>query len=81
MDIFEQLVLMERTNQDLKWGEQNHSPEIWLCVLIEEVGELANAIQEYRFGAGEKENMGDELVQIAAVARVFFESGRRNGWL
>lgn len=28
----------ERVRQDAKWGEQNHDPFKWLCILGEEVG-------------------------------------------
>lgn len=37
-------VMLERFRQEKKWGEQNHSPEWWLAILTEEVGELAQAI-------------------------------------
>ena len=42
--IFE-AIRQERTNQDLKWGEQNHPPLKWLAILIEEVGEVGDAPQ------------------------------------
>lgn len=38
----------ERRRQDAKWGEQNHAATVWLTVLTEEVGELAEAILEHR---------------------------------
>ena len=33
----------ERAAQDLKWGPQHHTPEMWLAILMEEVGEAAQA--------------------------------------
>lgn len=36
-------VLNERENQDQKWGPQTHDPEVWLAILMEEVGEAARA--------------------------------------
>lgn len=34
-------VVAERKRQDSGWGEQNHELPIWLAILMEEVGELA----------------------------------------
>lgn len=64
-----QEVLQERSNQDRKWGEQNHSPRFWFTILGEEVGEVAHAILEY-----DKGNYRDECIQVAAVAVAMIES-------
>lgn len=68
-------VMSERARQDAKWGEQNHEPQLWMGILMEEVGELAQAVNETVFdnGPGERakggyENMRAEAVQVAAVA-------------
>ena len=73
-------VLAERTRQDKKWGEQNHSPQWWLAILMEEVGELAQAILETHFDKnaehttkGGVENIRKEAVQCAAVAVALIE--------
>ncbi len=34
----------ERIAQDDKWGPQTHHPAVWLAILVEEVGELADEI-------------------------------------
>ena len=65
--------LFERTRQDELWGEQNHSPEVWCAILMEEVGEAAHAVLE-RGG----DNYREELVQVAAVAVAMVESYDRN---
>lgn len=39
----------ERENQELKWGEQNHSPAEWLMILGEEVGEANKAALQSHF--------------------------------
>lgn len=58
------LINAERERQDRKWGEQaDHSPEKWLAILTEEVGETAEAILEHN-----RPNMIEELIQVAAVA-------------
>ncbi len=36
-------IFEERQNQDAKWGPQHHAPEMWLTILMEEVGEAAQA--------------------------------------
>ena len=65
----------ERSLQNLAWGEQDHNPFYWLAVLVEEVGEVAEAlvrghettIQDYRH----------ELIQVAAVSIAAIESWDR----
>jgi NTP pyrophosphatase (non-canonical NTP hydrolase) len=74
-------VIAERKRQDWKWGEQNHDPETWLAVLIEEVGEVGKAILEMSFPSGEAVDLLDlyrlELIQVAAVAVAAIESHDR----
>lgn len=36
-------VLIERSKQDAKWGQQNHEFPIWLAILTEELGETSQA--------------------------------------
>lgn len=52
----------ERVRQDAKWGEQNHGPHRWLAILMEEVGEAAEAMLESSVGAGRL--MGDEVEAV-----------------
>lgn len=68
----------EGMKQDLKWGEQNGDPTEWLAILVEEVGELAQAILADRSDNPEMhdshhESMEMEAIQIAAVAAHFIE--------
>jgi NTP pyrophosphatase (non-canonical NTP hydrolase) len=65
-------IIHERQRQDKKWGEQNHGPDGWLPILMEEVGEVAKAMLE---GSGLK--YLDELTQVAAVAVAAMESANR----
>ncbi len=58
-------ILLERARQDEKWGkarERNQTKRQWLTILMEEVGEVAEAILE-----GDDANYPVELVQVAAV--------------
>ena len=76
-DLTLQAVRAEGFSQDRKWGEQNHDPAVWLAILTEEVGELAQAILADRFGAGDHDShhvsMETEAIQVAAVAAHFVE--------
>lgn len=55
----------ERDCQDAKWGDQSHLPrERMLAALVEEVGEVAEAI----LGNGKQRDLRAELVQVAALA-------------
>lgn len=65
-------VIRERERQDEKWGEQNHGPDGWLLILMEEVGEAAKAVLE-----GSSLQYISELTQVAAVAVAAMESAKR----
>lgn len=39
-------VMAERRRQDAKWGNQHHPTGAWLAILLEEVGEVAQAMNE-----------------------------------
>ena len=77
-----QLVTAERKRQNKKWGDQsgNH-PFEWMSILMEEVGELAEAVNETCFKSehAKRERGGRaailrEAVHIAAVATAIAES-------
>lgn len=76
-------VLKERVEQNKKWGEQNHSMTEWLAILVEEVGEAAQAINRLNFPECAKEtdadNLCDELIQISAVASAMAEQVLEQG--
>jgi len=68
----------ERQRQDEKWGEQNHDDTWWLAILMEEVGELAQAMLHSSFGGPHAGTERIELMQVAAVAVQWLEAmGRR----
>lgn len=78
-------VLAERERQDAKWGEQNHHAFAWLGVLVEEVGEFAQAALKATFSGGNPTRIREareELIQVAAVALAMLEAFDRNAmWL
>ncbi len=56
-------VLMEHQRQISKWGVQDRSPFEWLCYLTEEIGELNQAVAEYHYRNGSKEEVVKEAIQ------------------
>ena len=61
----------ERERQDATWGEAVNRQlplTIWLTVLVEEVGEVAQDILKHR-----RDNLRIELIQTAAVAVAMLE--------
>ena len=59
---FQDLISMEREYQLKKWGDQKHSDEKWLAILLEEVGEVAKAILEE-----DDVELLKEMCQVGAV--------------
>jgi len=64
----------ERENQDEKWGQQNHHPQMWLNILMEEVGETSRAMMDAHFRKDDWDDYRKEMVQVAAVAVAAIES-------
>ena len=65
-------VLEERTRQDDLWGEateRGYTRGEWLTILVEEVGEVAKALND-----GDITQLKTELIQVAAVALAFSEA-------
>lgn len=58
------LITEERNNQDIKHPNNDHSPEYWLAILVEEVGEAAKEIVERQSIL----KLRAELVQVATTA-------------
>jgi len=59
---FNNLIEIERNAQDEKWGEQKHSDEKWLAILLEELGEAAKSVLEKN-----NAELLEEVVQVGAV--------------
>lgn len=81
-------VLAERGQQDARWGVQNHDPQTWLSILMEEVGEFSQEILRSTFSktrpvagtAMATDNLRIEAVQTAAVALAIVECVDRGEW-
>ncbi|KIL46177.1 nucleoside triphosphate pyrophosphohydrolase family protein [Jeotgalibacillus campisalis] len=65
----------ERVRQDKKWGVQRHDDGTWLQILIEEVGEVAQAMQKEKGWGKESDadNKLKEIIHVAAVATAMAE--------
>ena len=65
-----QKIIWERERQNNMWGTQRHDWGTWLIILMEEVGEVAQAMQaEMDWGkATDKKELQKELIHVAAVA-------------
>jgi NTP pyrophosphatase (non-canonical NTP hydrolase) len=79
----------ERIRQNEKFGEQNHDPFKWLCILGEEVGEVSRAVCEAHdwktksfpvANAEQLKNYRAELIQVAAVAVSMIQCLDRGKW-
>jgi len=68
-EIFEQII-RERGLQDSKWGaDRVLNPMLWNTILLEEVGEVANASLERDLKAYRA-----ELIQVGALAVAMIEA-------
>lgn len=75
--IFEEIKI-ERARQDAKWGEQNHDNFTWCAILMEEVGEAAQAALHDQFGGSHKGTLLIELIHVAAVTVQWIECLQRS---
>jgi NTP pyrophosphatase (non-canonical NTP hydrolase) len=73
-------VFKERLRQNAKWGIQRHDLGKWLAILVEEVGEVSQAMQPLLGLTSGKEtdaqDLYNELIQVAAVAQAAAEQLR-----
>ena len=75
-----QKIIIERKVQDARFGaatERGYTPDRWLTILIEEVGEVAIEIQMASMRldrATATEALAKELIQVAAVAVAMIEA-------
>ena len=83
-EIFEE-IHHERNNQDQKWGVQDHLPDKWHTILMEELGEACKeSLEAYPTGEPLRDKLGAledwraEMIQVAAVAVAAIECFERN---
>lgn len=70
-------IQQESARQLTKWGVQNRTAFEWMCYLTEEIGEIAQAINEHQYRGGPAEHVVVEAVQAATlllkIAEIFDE--------
>lgn len=66
-------IAIERARQDQKWGIQNHGDQFWLAILVEEIGEVAQAICQSTDEGGDPSRIRKEIIESAAVAIAWLE--------
>ncbi|XJZ25977.1 hypothetical protein ACF5W4_11245 [Bacillota bacterium Lsc_1132] len=73
-------ILVERQEQNKKWGFQRHNFGKWLAILTEEFGEVGQAMQPLLGLTTTKptdaQDLYEELIQLAAVAQAIAEQVR-----
>lgn len=71
---------VERVRQNQKWGLQRHPMGDWLKILVEEVGEVAQAMQigDVSYKESDADDLYEELIQVAAVAVAIAEHVRED---
>lgn len=62
------LLIEEDSAQLSKWGLQAHSMFEWLAFITEELGELSQAMSEFRYRNGDPEDIVKEAVQVATLS-------------
>lgn len=67
LDYVLQAIGVRCKEQDSKWGVNPKPLNQWVCILAEEFGEVAKAINE-----GELTDIANELIDLAAVASNIF---------
>lgn len=72
-------IFRERIHQIHKHGDTPHEPFKFLSILIEEVGEFAQALNDHHFGGPNAHKLRYEAVQAAAVGMALVEAIDRLG--
>ncbi len=76
INILKASIMLENARQIQKWGIQDRSSFEWMLFLTEEFGELAQAIAEYEYRAGDPDDVYDEAIQVATLALKIAEMTR-----
>ena len=64
-----QLIREERKRQTEKYGYAYHHPDTWIRIVVEELGEIAQLIDDDDYPS-----MINEVTQVAAVATAWLET-------
>ena len=67
LTFLEDAVIHENSRQLYKWGIQDHLASEWVMFTVEELGELANAINEWNCRCGDAREVVKEAIQMATL--------------
>lgn len=67
-DALAEMVKAENANQLAKWHIQTVTAAEWLMYLVEEVGEMSEAIAENQYRKGQASDVVKEAIQVATLA-------------
>lgn len=78
-------VLRERAAQDERWGVSDHDPDLWLTILLKQIGHYSGATLDLPGDASaatldQRALLRNRAVQIAAVALAMVECAVRDTW-
>lgn len=65
---------MESSSAEKRWLGVTYTDYVWVCILMEEVGEVARSVHDSHYNRIPGDWRGDlvrELVQVASVAQRF----------
>ena len=66
-------ILEERDRQDEKWGKQSHNSYEWLVIMLEEIGEMSEALnKDFPVSL-----LLEELVQVCAIGKAWYDDMQR----
>ena len=75
-----ELVRSEMVKQDKKWGSNRKQPDyVWLLILVEEIGEVAEAILNNLFKDGPINDVDMEVTQTTAVGMQWLKTKTQEG--
>lgn len=72
----DKLILIEREKQDAQWGiaeDRHQSHLVWLAILGEEFGEVAQALLKFMFEHAPFQSLIDEVIDVIAVGIAWLE--------
>jgi len=74
VDVVLEMIGRERERQNDMWGGQHHDPAVWLAILMEEVGEVAEHVQ-HTAKSPYLTDLVDQIIDLGKEAKALLESG------
>ena len=68
LDLLKPAIVDELRSQRVKWGVQNHTLPEWIMLIVEELGEMTDAVLK-----GDWKSAVEESIQVSALLVQFIE--------